>query len=156
MSGVVHELRYTLDGRPYAWKRTNEVDGRRVTPAGMREAKAAHAILALKARQEWARVSRRPWPMDGEFELEVRAFMPHRGSLPDWDNLGKLVSDALNRIVYADDVQVTDGWVRRRIDRERPRVEVVCRRFENQAEREASTEMDFESSPLTQTSGRKP
>lgn len=33
---------------------------------------------------------------------------------PDWDNLGKLVSDAMNGIVYADDSQIADANVKRR------------------------------------------
>lgn len=33
---------------------------------------------------------------------------------PDWDNLGKLVSDAMNGIVYADDSQIADARVTRR------------------------------------------
>ena len=28
---------------------------------------------------------------------------------PDWDNIGKLVSDALNGVAYADDKQIADG-----------------------------------------------
>lgn len=30
---------------------------------------------------------------------------------PDWDNLGKVVSDALNGVVYADDCAIADGSV---------------------------------------------
>lgn len=30
---------------------------------------------------------------------------------PDWDNIGKIVSDALNKIVYNDDSQVVDARV---------------------------------------------
>ena len=30
---------------------------------------------------------------------------------PDWDNLGKLVSDALNGVCYKDDAQISDGRV---------------------------------------------
>jgi Holliday junction resolvase RusA-like endonuclease len=31
--------------------------------------------------------------------------------VPDWDNFGKIVSDALNEILYHDDRQVVDGSV---------------------------------------------
>ena len=31
----------------------------------------------------------------------------------DWDNFGKLVSDALNKVAYADDRQITDARVRK-------------------------------------------
>lgn len=30
---------------------------------------------------------------------------------PDWDNIGKIVSDALNGVAYKDDAQVVDGRV---------------------------------------------
>ena len=33
---------------------------------------------------------------------------------PDWDNLGKLVSDALNGVCYKDDAQISDGRVIKR------------------------------------------
>lgn len=33
---------------------------------------------------------------------------------PDWDNIGKLISDALNGIVYTDDSQISDAKIRRR------------------------------------------
>lgn len=32
---------------------------------------------------------------------------------PDWDNFGKIVSDALNQLLYRDDRQVVDGHVRK-------------------------------------------
>jgi Holliday junction resolvase RusA-like endonuclease len=35
-------------------------------------------------------------------------------STPDWDNIGKAVSDALNGIAWHDDSQVTDGRVIKR------------------------------------------
>ena len=34
-------------------------------------------------------------------------------SKPDWDNIGKLVSDALNGIVWRDDRQIVSGWVQK-------------------------------------------
>jgi len=33
---------------------------------------------------------------------------------PDWDNIGKLVCDALNRVVYRDDSQITKATVLKR------------------------------------------
>ena len=32
---------------------------------------------------------------------------------PDWDNFGKIISDALNGIVYKDDSQIVEGTVRK-------------------------------------------
>lgn len=124
------ELTYTLEGRPTSWKRTEGKGRVRFTGPAMRAAKAAHAYAALAARQAWAVKHRRPWPLAGAFVVDVQAYMPHRGSLPDWDNLGKLVSDAVQGVLFTDDVQVEDGRVRRFIDRDRPRCEVRVRLME--------------------------
>lgn len=42
----------------------------------------------------------------------------------DWDNCGKIISDALNEFLYEDDVQIVEAHVYKRVDAERPRVEV--------------------------------
>lgn len=42
---------------------------------------------------------------------------------PDWDNVGKIVCDALNKIAFCDDTQIVDGRVIKRYA-EQPRVEV--------------------------------
>ena len=42
----------------------------------------------------------------------------------DWDNIGKVVSDALNEIAYKDDKQIVDGLVRKFYSEE-PRVVVI-------------------------------
>lgn len=45
---------------------------------------------------------------------------------PDWDNIGKIVADALNGIAYHDDAQVVDA-VTRKFYSDNPRVEIVIR-----------------------------
>ena len=42
---------------------------------------------------------------------------------PDWDNIGKIVSDALNGLAYRDDSQIADSRVRKMYSEE-PRTEV--------------------------------
>lgn len=42
---------------------------------------------------------------------------------PDWDNIGKIVSDALSGVVYADDATVSRAMVDKRYS-DFPRVEV--------------------------------
>ena len=42
---------------------------------------------------------------------------------PDWDNLGKLVSDALNQVAYYDDKQIVDCTVRKFYS-DKPRLEI--------------------------------
>lgn len=44
--------------------------------------------------------------------------------VPDWDNIGKIVADSLNKIAYHDDSQVVDGQVRKFFG-ETPKVVVV-------------------------------
>lgn len=44
--------------------------------------------------------------------------------VPDWDNIGKIVADSLNKIAYYDDSQVVDGQVRKFFG-ETPKVVVV-------------------------------
>lgn len=48
---------------------------------------------------------------------------------PDWDNIGKVVCDSLNRIAYRDDSRVVDAQVRKFYS-ENPRVEVMIRKVE--------------------------
>lgn len=42
---------------------------------------------------------------------------------PDWDNVGKVVSDALNKLAYRDDTQIVDCTVRKFYS-DRPRITV--------------------------------
>ena len=46
------------------------------------------------------------------------------GKKPDWDNIGKVVTDSLNQIAYRDDAQVVDAQVRKFFS-EQPRLEVT-------------------------------
>ena len=45
------------------------------------------------------------------------------GKKPDWDNVGKVVSDALNKLAYRDDTQIVDCTVRKFYS-ERPKITV--------------------------------
>lgn len=51
---------------------------------------------------------------------------------PDWDNVGKIVSDALNMIAYLDDKQIIDCTVSKFYS-DRPRVEVAIEGEEGSA-----------------------
>ena len=45
---------------------------------------------------------------------------------PDWDNIGKIVCDSLNKVAYRDDSAVVDAQVRKFYS-ENPRVDVMIR-----------------------------
>lgn len=83
-------------------------------------------------------------PIDGPVALHVDAFMPRPQRLcrkrdspaslpatcrPDWDNVGKIVADALIGVAYADDAQIAEGRVRKLYHEVggMPRVEVAVR-----------------------------
>lgn len=74
---------------------------------------------------QWAAVHREPWPagvplklwVEGVFGRPAKGIPPEQVyvvTTPDWDNLGKIVSDALNGVAYADDRQIADGRVIKR------------------------------------------
>jgi Holliday junction resolvase RusA-like endonuclease len=44
-------------------------------------------------------------------------------SKPDWDNIGKIICDAINELAYKDDSQIVDGRVQKFYS-DNPRVEV--------------------------------
>lgn len=117
------ELAYVLEGRPVSWQRTNIVKGRPMTDAKQRTAKKAHALAAFCA----IRIARTPWPLEGAFEVEVLAYYAS-GVQGDTDRLVSLPLDALEGIAYRNDRQVVRVVGERRLDRERPRTEVVIRR----------------------------
>ena len=49
--------------------------------------------------------------------------------MPDWDNIGKIITDALNGLAYEDDKQIVDGRVIK-LHGEEPRVEVELEEIE--------------------------
>lgn len=52
------------------------------------------------------------------------------GKKPDWDNIGKVVTDSLNQVAYRDDAQVVDAQVRKFFS-EQPRLEVTIQLASN-------------------------
>jgi Holliday junction resolvase RusA-like endonuclease len=116
-------IEFTIPGRPSAWQRTNAfIDKRsgkllKSTPKEMAAAQKAVATLCRFAMRTMP-------PLAGALRLEilcVYAIPPSwpkwkrqaaidgkvwKVTVPDHDNLVKLISDALNGIAYADDGQI--------------------------------------------------
>lgn len=119
-----------VPGRPTSWKRAEP--GKRAT---------RHTVGAMRlAAQKWRIVARDAlppgWPMLGRFRVEVEAHYSggheeahewHRGPAAeaDWDNLGKLPSDALEGVLWRDDRQIVDGRTIKRYAQ--PQEQVVVR-----------------------------
>lgn len=105
-------LDFDVPGEVVPWARTNHFNGRQLTPAKQRGYMAAvKQIAALGMRSA-------P-PQEGALGLLVvaRFLRPKSASKrrppywkatrPDADNIGKIVKDALNGIVWRDDAQVS-------------------------------------------------
>lgn len=82
------------------------------------------------------------FPKDAPLDMRIKAFqrIPASDSLklrakklcaevrptkkPDWDNIGKIVADALNKVAYHDDAQIVDAQIRKFYS-DNPRVEIT-------------------------------
>ena len=109
---------------------------------------ASHAYTPLQTREYMSRIASiftgtypRHNPYDGAVEIRIYAFYPipkstsaktrdlmlagsvRPTSKPDWDNIGKIVSDSLNNLAYRDDKQIADGRVQSWYGNE-PRIEI--------------------------------
>ena len=104
----------TVIGDPVPKGRPRFGQGRTYTPPATVDAERAIMLAwqALRPRPQ-------PWPADVPLALTVLAVLrkPKRTkreqptAKPDWDNLGKLVSDALAGFAYADDKQIVRATV---------------------------------------------
>lgn len=93
-------------------------------------------------RSEYVRQSNKFYESGVPLKLMIRAFFEIPASFgkrktenalndvirpckkPDWDNIGKIVADALNKVAYADDSQIVNARVIKRYS-DRPRVEIT-------------------------------
>lgn len=128
---------FTIPGKPRAWQRA------RLAKRGCHHFTDDKTRTA-KSDIAWAFNAARPshvhrW--SGPVRLCVTAYFPIPVNTPkairsameagnvwyphksDWDNIGKLPSDALNGIAYIDDGQIVDGRVRKYYSA-RPRIEI--------------------------------
>lgn len=117
----VHFVQFVLPGRPQRWRRTGGFGKRRYEPTEQKSTKATIQVLALQAIGKL----RESWPQDLMYRLRVDAYWDvpttrHRKRDPvrmrpnpiassDWDNIGKLIGDALEGICWANDKQIVDG-----------------------------------------------
>lgn len=107
------------DPMPSARKRLDTRHNRLYTPTEETE--------RVKVIQLCARASQPQIVSAGPARLRLRFFtrcVPWAMKRNDWDNLGKLMSDALNGITYTDDGQVVRGLVDKYQDKENPRTVV--------------------------------
>lgn len=101
------------------------IDGRPVPKARPRLARGGHVYTPEKTTTAEAKVRALYWAesilkygrvvaFEGDITIEMTFYLPDRRRV-DWDNLAKLVCDALNGIAYKDDSQITQAIVRKRL-----------------------------------------
>lgn len=129
-------IRFSVPGEPVGKERPRFTKkGQVYTPAKTR---SYETIIKLCARN----AMKGKKMLTGAISLSVKAFFPVPKSFsksirekalsgelwhqkkPDWDNVGKIVSDSLNGVVYADDAVVSHAVVSKRYS-DFPRVEVA-------------------------------
>lgn len=127
-------LKFTVEGTPVGKSRPRVTKNGTYTP---KKTKQYERLIAWTFRSKYPRFK----PCKGPVFMTVIAYFPipknttkklrekmereevFRTKKPDWDNIGKIVSDALNGIAWEDDNQVM-GFVLKFYS-PRPRIEVV-------------------------------
>ncbi len=115
-----HPIRFTVEGVPRPKARARRgAGGRWYTPEATRAYEDAVSVAA--------RTARGAEPFEGTVRLSVALWLPDLRRR-DIDNCAKSICDALNGIAYEDDSQIAELIIRRHVDRERPRTEVIVER----------------------------
>lgn len=83
-----------------------------------KEGKAIKEDYILQAKQQY-----KGKPLKGDLFIEIALYFGDKRKR-DWDNYHKLSMDALNDIVWEDDVQIQKATVIKGYDKENPRIEI--------------------------------
>lgn len=131
-------VKFTVTGDPFGWQRAGQ---NHYTGATFKQQKT----LVMENAVAWEykkKYQSQMFSPKSALCLYVIAYMPIPKSTPkatrekmlsgeirptvkpDWDNIGKLISDALNGIAYDDDKSIVDGCVRKFYSDE-PRTEIT-------------------------------
>ena len=131
-------IRFTVPGKPFGWERTgqNRRTGATYVPEKTRNHKNAVAWAYKQACGAYR------FPSGTYVDMRVIAYLPipksksktvqnkmRSGEIrptvkPDFDNIGKLIADALNKVAYDDDKCIVDAQVRKFYS-DNPRTEVI-------------------------------
>ena len=137
------KIKFTVKGDPFGKQRPRHNGYTTYTPAETKQ----HEQLIAWAYKEQCGAFR--FPKDTYIDIRIIAYMkiPKRTSKdrrskmlsgfirptvkPDWDNIGKLVADALNGIAYDDDKCIVDAQVRKFYS-DQPRTDIIIYGFRDE------------------------
>ena len=134
------KIEFTVPGQPVGWQRTgyNRNTGAKYTQAKTRKHEQLVAWAYKKAFGGYM------FPKGTFLDMEIFAFVEIPKSVPkykrakmlsgeirptvkpDWDNIGKLIADALNKVAYDDDKCIVDARVKKYYS-DAPRTVVILR-----------------------------
>lgn len=136
-------ITFCVEGAPFGKQRPrhNRFTGTTYTPP---ETKVREQAVAEAYREQ---IGDYQFPKGSYLMMSVRAYMPIPKSTskkrkqqmldgeilptvkPDWDNIGKLIADALNKVAYDDDKCIVDARVYKRYS-DYPRTEIILTEIE--------------------------
>lgn len=140
----MNEVKFTIPGRPFGKQRPRVVNRGKFSSAYTPKETVQYENLVKLYFQQAAKGEM--FPDDAMLDVRIFAFyeIPKSTSekkraamlaqevrptkTPDWDNLGKIVCDSLNKVAYRDDAAVVDAQVRKFYSAQ-PRVEVIIKRL---------------------------
>ncbi|GAW28973.1 RusA family crossover junction endodeoxyribonuclease [Carboxydocella sp. ULO1] len=96
-----------------------EVPGRpvpavRMTQRGKFVKQRAQQYIAYKELVTWYAIKAGIKRINGPVAVEIIIYLADKKA-GDWDNYGKAITDALNKVAYKDDRQIVDGRVIKRL-----------------------------------------
>jgi len=109
MSGL-ESVAFTVPGVPVPWQRSKQSGKRHYTAPEV----TGHMERVAYTFQSAVADRAGTWALDGVYRLHLTFVLPDYKTR-DWDNLAKLVSDALNTLAWHDDNQVMLGHVEKRV-----------------------------------------
>jgi crossover junction endodeoxyribonuclease RusA len=119
--GVGVKIAFVIPGPPRPKQRARRGrNGHWYTPVETREYERRVKVWAFRA----AYMHDEGWPMDAAYRVEVVLYMPDKRTR-DGDNVLKSIQDGANGVLWRDDRQVVETTVRKDLDRDDPRAEVV-------------------------------
>lgn len=131
-------IKLVIPGKPHGKERPR-LRKKAKHPYTPEKTAAYEQLIQVIYRQAYGNDS---FPKGVPLDMRIKAFLPIAKSdsaekralklsgkirptvTPDWDNIGKIVSDALNTVAYHDDAQVVDTQTRKFYS-DRPRVEIT-------------------------------